>query len=175
LHVLPCWYIYLSFLLSNLQRKKGYQLPHGKAVGFIAEEHIRYKHVGIAIDFSGNDQKLINNAIHQGGKSAQYTFIHVVESAAARYLGKNALDYETKVDSDSLTRYQNDLNTLGYTTSIQIGFGNTAQEISTIIMQQGIDLLVMGAHGHKGFKDLLFGTTVDSVRHKIKIPLFIVN
>jgi len=42
-------------------------------------------------------------------------------------------------------------------------------------MQQGIDLLVMGAHGHKGFKDLLFGTTVDSVRHKIKIPLFIVN
>ena len=167
-------YIFI-FPFIKSARKKGYQLPHGKAVGFIAEEHIRYKHVGIAIDFSGNDQKLINNAIHQGGKSAQYTFIHVVESAAARYLGKNALDYETKVDSDSLTRYQNDLNTLGYTTSIQIGFGNTAQEISTIIMQQGIDLLVMGAHGHKGFKDLLFGTTVDSVRHKIKIPLFIVN
>ena len=33
----------------------------------------------------------------------------------------------------------------------------------------------MGAHGHKGFKDLLLGTTVDAVRHKIKIPVLIVN
>jgi manganese transport protein len=33
----------------------------------------------------------------------------------------------------------------------------------------------MGAHGHKGFKDLLFGTTVDAVRHKVKIPVLIVN
>jgi manganese transport protein len=33
----------------------------------------------------------------------------------------------------------------------------------------------MGVHGHKGFKDLVFGTTVDSVRHKTKIPLLIIS
>ncbi|HRA73013.1 MAG TPA: universal stress protein, partial [Flavobacterium sp.] len=37
------------------------------------------------------------------------------------------------------------------------------------------DVLVMGTHGHTGFKDLLFGTTVDKLRHKISIPLFIVK
>ena len=37
------------------------------------------------------------------------------------------------------------------------------------------DVLVMGTHGHTGFKDLLFGTTVDKLRHKIGIPLLIVK
>jgi manganese transport protein len=36
------------------------------------------------------------------------------------------------------------------------------------------DILIMGTHGHKAFKDILFGTTVESVRHKINIPLVLV-
>nr|MBC7612896.1 universal stress protein [Pseudopedobacter sp.] len=47
--------------------------------------------------------------------------------------------------------------------------------ISKIVKEENLDFLVMGAHGHKGFKDLLLGTTVDAVRHKIKIPVLIVN
>jgi manganese transport protein len=155
--------------------KKIPQLPHGQAEDFISGPAIQYNNIGIAIDFTGNDLKLIKNAINQGGKSATYTFIHVVESAAARYLGKNTMDYETSLDRDSLIKYQTDLNELGYHANIQIGFGNAASEISKIIRSQNIDLLVMGVHGHKGFKDLVFGTTVDSVRHKTKIPLLIIS
>jgi manganese transport protein len=44
-----------------------------------------------------------------------------------------------------------------------------------MVGQQNIDLLVMGAHGHKGFKDLIFGTTVDAVRHRIKIPVLVIK
>jgi len=36
-------------------------------------------------------------------------------------------------------------------------------------------LLVMGAHGHRAFKDLIFGTTLDAVRHNVKIPVLIVK
>jgi manganese transport protein len=104
-----------------------------------------------------------------------YTIIHVVESAAARYLGKNTMDYETHLDSNSLEKYQTKLKELGYEADVKIGFGNAANEITKLISSRDIDLLVMGAHGHKGFKDLIFGTTVDSVRHKIKIPLLVVN
>lgn len=151
------------------------ELPHGQALDILESTSIEYKHIGIAIDFSGNDQKIIKSALNQGGKDATYTFIHVVESAAARYLGKNTMDYETQIDHDSLVKYQTSLKELGYKAKIQIGFGNAAAEITRIILNHNIDLLVMGAHGHKGFKDLVFGTTVGSVRHKIKIPLFIVN
>ena len=157
------------------KRKRISQLPHGEAGEFIVGPAIRYINIGIAIDFSGNDQKLIINALNQGGKSARYTFIHVVESAAARYLGKNTMDYETLLDNDSLIKYQADLKKLGYESDIQIGFGNAASEITRIIHSQNIDMLVMGVHGHKGLKDLIFGTTVGAVKHKAKIPLLIIS
>jgi manganese transport protein len=35
-------------------------------------------------------------------------------------------------------------------------------------------MLVMGTHGHKGFKDILFGTTVEDVRHNISVPLVLI-
>ncbi|HKI88012.1 MAG TPA: Nramp family divalent metal transporter [Draconibacterium sp.] len=167
-------YIFIHPFLTS-KRIKLAQLPHGQAIDFTEIESIEYKHVGIAIDFSGNDQMIIRSALNQGGKSAVYTIIHVVESAVARYYGQNTLDYETHLDSDSLKKYQTKLKELGYETSIKIGFGNAANEIKKIVSTRDIDLLVMGAHGHKAFKDLILGTTVDSVRHKIKIPLLVVN
>jgi manganese transport protein len=54
-------------------------------------------------------------------------------------------------------------------------FGNPAKEMAKIIGDQKIDLLVMGAHGHKGIKDLIFGSTVDALRHKINAPVLVVN
>ena len=36
-------------------------------------------------------------------------------------------------------------------------------------------MLVIGAHGHSGIKDLLYGQTIDSVRHELKIPVLVVN
>ncbi len=151
------------------------QLPHGQAIDFAEMETIKYKHIGIALDFSDSDPLIIKSALNQGGKSAVYTIIHVVESAVARYYGKNTMDYETTLDSVSLETYRDKLKELGYEAKIQIAFGNASNEIPKIVTSMEMDLLVMGVHGHKGFKDLIFGTTVDSVRHKIKIPLLVVN
>ncbi len=167
-------YVFVHPFFNTRSRKEA-QLPHGQAIDFAGIETISYEHIGIAIDFSGNDQQIIKSALNQGGKLARYTLIHVVESAAARYLGKNTMDYETGIDRNSLEKYQAKLKELGYQTDIYIGFGNAANEISKIISSRDIDLLVMGGHGHKVFKDLILGTTVDSVRHKTKIPLLIVN
>ncbi len=167
-------YVFIHpFIISVAKKRK--QLPHGQAVDFAGIESVTYKNIAMAIDFSGNDQQIIKSALNQGGKSAIYTFIHVVESAAARYLGKNTMDYETQLDYDSLVKYQNKLQEIGYKVNIQIGFGTASSEITKIISNLDIDLLVMGEHGHKGFKDLIFGTTVDSVRHKLKIPILIVS
>lgn len=161
------------FFKQNNETKR--QLPHGEALDF-KEEHLSpFLHIGITIDFSGNDQKIIINAMKQGGKRAKYTFIHVVETAAARYHGDKVMDQETLLDERNLIKYQIDLENLGYEADYKIGFGNTASAIAKIVIENEVDFLVMGAHGHKGFKDLLFGTTVDAVRHKIKIPVLIIN
>ncbi len=58
---------------------------------------------------------------------------------------------------------------------MKIGYGNPKRRIPVIVKEFNADLLVMGAHGHKFLKDLIFGTTVDTVRHRVSIPVFIVR
>lgn len=167
-------YIFVHPFISKRKEKK-IVVPHGLAVGYTQNLAVMYKHIGITTDFSSKDQKIINNALAQGGPEATYTFIHIVETAAARYHGQNVMDQETILDEENLKKYTDDLIALGYKADYRVGYGNTAAAIAKIVNQSEIDFLVMGAHGHKGFKDLAFGTTVESVRHKINIPVLIIN
>ncbi len=167
-------YVFIHpFLTSQTKSRK--QLPHGQAMDLSEIKPITYRHIALAVDFSGQDQRIIQSALNQGGKSAHYTIIHVVESAAARYSGKNTQDYESQLDHDSLLKYQNKLMEMGYKSDLRIGFGTASSEIVRIISELDVDLLVMGEHGHKRFKDLVFGTTINAVRHKLKIPVLIVR
>jgi manganese transport protein len=34
-----------------------------------------------------------------------------------------------------------------------------------------VELLVVGAHGHKGFSDWLYGSTIDELRHRLNISV----
>ena len=42
-----------------------------------------------------------------------------------------------------------------------------------IIQRHGVDLLVVGAHGHKGFTDWLYGSTIDELRHRLNISVLV--
>ena len=83
-------------------------------------------------------------------------------------------DYETESDEAFLNTYQKKLLDMGFKVSVELGFGSPKKSIPKIVNASNYDLLVLGAHGHTGFKDLLLGTTVDSVRHRVKVPVFIV-
>lgn len=168
------FFIFIHPFISRVYKERR-QLPHGYAEQLLENASIKYKHIGIAIDFSGKDQKIIQNAMMIGGKSASYTFIHVVESAAARYLGINAQDHETELDKNNLGQYKEVLEQMNYKAETKIGFGNPATEMARIIKAQNVDLLVMGAHGHRGFKDLIYGSTVDALRHKVEIPVMVIS
>jgi manganese transport protein len=85
------------------------------------------------------------------------------------------MDFETQSDTDNLEKYKLNLEALGYDATILIGYGNTAIAIASLSDKNNLDLLVMGAHGHQGISDVIFGTTLDSVRHRVKIPVLIVR
>lgn len=111
----------------------------------------------------------------QGGKTAKYTLIHIVETAGATYHQQNVLDMETISDEDNLKKYAERLESMGYEVQYTIGYGSTASAIAKIVNGSRIDFLVMGAHGHKGFKDLIFGSTINTVRHNVKVPVLVVR
>ncbi|MCY1526617.1 Divalent metal cation transporter MntH [compost metagenome] len=160
--------------LINPKQRRG-NVPHGNALAIDRVDKINYERIGITVDFSVHDRNTIRHALIQGGRDAHYYLIHIVETAAARYHGQKALDHETKEDAENLEKYRLNLLELGYQSSTRIGFGGTAKAIATISEENKMELLVMGAHGHKGLKDLIFGTTVDAVRHRVNIPVLIVR
>lgn len=133
-----------------------------------------YSRVAIAVDFSEHDQNNISNALAQGGKGADYVLIHVVESAGALFMKNEIRDYEFTMDVKNLNDYADELRSNGYRVEIKIGYGSPKKAIPLLVKEFNADLLVMAAHGHKGLKDFLFGTTMDAVRHRIDIPLLVV-
>jgi manganese transport protein len=131
--------------------------------------------IGIALDFTLADEKLIAHALAQGQQGSNYVLIHVVESVSAHYLGAASDDEETRLDQERLSEYQRQLEQKGYQVSTALGFKNRAAAIVKIVTDNRVDMLVMGAHGHNGIKDYIFGETIESVRHKLNIPVLIVN
>ncbi|MBC6112020.1 Nramp family divalent metal transporter [Pedobacter fastidiosus] len=172
--VLLLLYVFFHPLIDkrNMHRQ---MVPHGNALDIGKIEKVTYERIGIAVDFSKNDRNTIRHALIQGGKDAHYYLIHVVETAAARYHGDVVMDHETQSDGENLEKYRINLADLGYDSTAFIGFGATAKAIAKISNTNQLELLVMGAHGHKGLKDLIFGTTVDSVRHKVDMPVLIIR
>lgn len=167
-------YIIFEPLLSKVKRTKS-AIPHGKAIELGQFVKPTYRSIALTVDFTDRDQNTINHAIALGGIQSHYLIIHIVESAGAIRMGSDILDTEAQFDLENLKIYQENLREKGYQVDIKLGFGKSAKGISDIVNASNAELLVMAAHGHKAFKDLLFGTTLDKVRHEIKIPVFIVK
>jgi manganese transport protein len=149
--------------------------PHNLKLQFSKSENYSRKNIAVAVDFSSADEAALNNAFQLGGTEAKYTLIHVVETVGAMIYGENIDDHETLIDEKLLEEYKKLLFENGFNVQIKLGFGKPNAVIPSIINDGNFDVLVMGTHGHTGFKDILFGTTVDKLRHQIGIPLLIVK
>jgi manganese transport protein len=134
-----------------------------------------FRNIAIALDFSEHDEKLLAYAIGQGNRETRFILIHVVESASARMLGKESDDYETRRDEEQLDLYRIQLQAKGFQSISRLGYRNRTREIVRIVREEKADMLVIGSHGHTGLKDFIYGETVNSVRHELKIPVLIVN
>ncbi|MFY8171895.1 MAG: Nramp family divalent metal transporter [Sphingobacteriaceae bacterium] len=166
-------YIFLAPFF-NIQLSKNL-IPHGIAENFSLQIPAKPKRIAVAIGFSAVDKQTITAAIQQGGTEATYLLIHSIETVNANYAGQASDDHESRADRSNLEKYQQDLIAQGYQVEIALGYGNPAKAIAQIVNQSEIDLLVLGAHGHKGIKDIIFGTTLDSLRHRVKVPVLIIR
>lgn len=169
--------IFITFwpmIKGVVKKKEETMVPHisTSEIGEIALPK-SYKNIAIGVDFSTSDRKSVASALQIGGKEALYTLVHIVETPGAIIYGNQIKDFETSSDKKFLEDYKIELERQGYRINIELGFGLPKKALPRIINSGNFDLLVMGSHGHTFFKDLLFGTTVDSVRHRVQIPVFI--
>jgi manganese transport protein len=160
-------------LFSKIRKKS--LTPHGEIKSIELTGKEKYQRVAVTVDFSATDTHALNTAITQGGPEASYCLIHIVESAGAIVFGSDVADHETTLDEKFLNDYLKKLQDNGYKTELKLGHGNPKIAIPKLVKEFNADVLVMAAHGHNAFMDLLLGTTVDKVRHKVEIPVIIVK
>ena len=134
-----------------------------------------YKNIAVALDFSVNDYKLIAHALGQGNQESNYLMIHIVESPATRIIGHETDDLETRKDKERMDGYVLELKEKGFDAHGILGFDGRVKEIVRIVKENNVEILVIGAHGHSGIKDIVYGETVEAVRHELKIPVLVVN
>jgi manganese transport protein len=169
--------LYITFkpFIERRGAERAARIPHGTAVALDVSSGPVYNRIAVTLDFTSVDTLTIQSAIAQGGKQARYVLLHVVETAGAMVYGSDIADHESSEDKVSLENYRSQLVNLGYNVEVMIGYGNPQRRIPKMVTDFQADLLVMGGHGHKFFKDLIFGTTVDTVRHRVNIPVLIVR
>ncbi|MFN8290775.1 MAG: Nramp family divalent metal transporter [Chitinophagaceae bacterium] len=167
--------IAIFYPLVKKQKTIPVQQIHADAAILDDIEKPQHEKIAVALDFSKNDAKLISYALGQGHRLTRYILIHIVESAATRLMEKETDDLETRRDQEQLDLYIDQLKEKGILATGMLGFNERAKEIARIVKESNADMLVIGAHGHSGIKDFIYGQTVDAVRHELKIPVLVVN
>ena len=131
--------------------------------------------IGIALERGPGDSEILSRALGlaEPGRTS-LTLLHVVDTPMARVYGSETADRETDADERYLDEVVQVLEQQGYRARSVLLYGpDRAARLIEQLKGEPVDLLVVGSHGHGLVRDLLFGQTVDKVRHGLSIPMLI--
>ncbi|SEV94487.1 manganese transport protein [Chitinophaga sp. YR573] len=162
-------------LMSRYQQKASAEIHHTHEIALGNLQIPVYNYIAMALDFSKDDEKIISNALAHGNPQTEYLLIHIVESASAKYLGRESDDFETRKDQEQMEKYISLLHSRNIRAKGLLGYRHRAKEIVRLVKEEKADFLVLGGHGHTGIKDWIYGETANQVRHQVRIPVLIVQ
>lgn len=136
-----------------------------------------YRRILVPLDHSDRDRAAVAHAaamakLHQ----ATIYLLHVEEGATSQLYGQEASTAEVATGARYFHDIVETLRRDGVQAELLVAHGRDPR--AEIIRAAGTlnpDLVVMGAHGHTGLKDLIFGTTINGVRHKVHAPVLVVS
>ena len=136
-----------------------------------------YRRLLVPLDHSELDRYAVSHAaaiarLH----NAKICLLHVEEGVISQLYGDVAATTEVEAGRTYLDQISDGLRSQGVEVECVVAHSaSPVEEIIRVVRQFQPDLLVMGAHGHAKLKDLIFGTTIDPVRHAIGVPILIVR
>lgn len=137
----------------------------------------RYRSILVPLDHSPMDRYCLKESAGLAQQhGAKLFLLHVEEGVTSQVYGSLSTTAEVAAGRDYLERVRQRLYESGVEAEVLIRHGRQpAQQIVKAVVEMQPDLVVMGAHGHAGFKDFVFGNTINRVRHQIRKPLLIVR
>jgi manganese transport protein len=136
-----------------------------------------YQRILVPLDHTALDRTAIAHAAAMARMHhAKLYLLHVEEGVTSQIYGSLSSTAEVEAGRQYLDEIVASLRAEGIDVETMVTHSsNPNREIIRAAREIQPDLLVMGAHGHGGLKDLIFGTTINSVRHKLRIPLLVVR
>jgi manganese transport protein len=138
---------------------------------------LAYRRILVPLDHTELDRKAIRHASAMAKVyGAKVYLLHVEEGVTSRIYGPLASTAEVEAGEHYLERIAESLRAEGIEVETAIVHSpRPGREIVQYATEIQPDLIVMGAHGHRRLKDLIFGNTINPVRHDLRIPLLIVR
>jgi nucleotide-binding universal stress UspA family protein len=137
-----------------------------------------YKRILVAVENSAADRTILAHVLELAKFSgAELLLVHVADGWAARNFDQLELreSEEMKADRAYLESIRQELASQGLKVQTQLAMGDPATELIRAAESQSIDLIAMSTHGHRFLSDLVHGTTVDKVRHLVKVPVLLLR
>jgi len=138
-----------------------------------------YTKILVALDHTRADQQLLPHVSALARLTqAEVLLVHVADGWAARNYDrlKLAESEEMRLDREYLEATAASLRSeTGLAVTSRLALGDPPREILRLADEERCDLIAMTTHGHRLIGDILFGSTIDYVRHRSKAPLLIVS
>ena len=136
-----------------------------------------YRRILVPLDHTALDALAVNHAAAMAQLHGAAVFLlHVEEGVTSYVYGQESSTAEVEAGSRYLEQVAESLRKQGIAVETRISHSfSPKREIVNYAREVKPDIVIMGAHGHGGWKDLVFGTTIDPVRHVLDVPMLIVR
>ena len=173
----------LAYVTFEPAIRKWMRLRPEKPVSLVSEPIVEiapptvYRTILVTLDHTALDAVAIRHASALAKSyGSRLHLLHIEEGVTSQVYGELASTAEIEEGRRHFERIVAALHAAGIEADLEIAYArSTAAEIVACARKLRPDLVVMGAHGHSGLKDLVYGATINHVRHAIGAPVLIVQ
>ena len=137
-----------------------------------------YQRILVAVENSKADAAILEHIEKLARLTgAELLLVHVADGFAARHFDELNLreSEEMKNDRAYLIQRCDELRKTGLAVDVRLAMGDPATELIRIANEEKVDLIAMSTHGHRFLSDVIHGTTVDRLRHKVLMPVLLLR
>src|SRR5438876_10604127 len=137
-----------------------------------------YQHILIPLENSAADETILSHIKPLARMTgAKLLLVHVADGWVARNFNQLQLaeSEEMKEDRVYLEKRQRELIDEGFSCDAVLALGEPSDEIIKLARENEVDLIAMTTHGHRLISDILYGATVDKVRHEVEVPVLLLK
>jgi manganese transport protein len=177
--VLLLWVTFEPWIGGRVQRRASatVTLPEAAPPEAAAAPAPVYQRILVPLDHSELDRLAVIHAAAMARlHHARIYLLHVEEGVTSRVYGGDSSTAEVEAGAAYLERMAGSFRDQGIDVETAIRHSpSPKREIVRYSREIHPDLVIMGAHGHGGLKDLIFGNTINPVRHNLDVPMLIVR